>query len=157
MSGTVTITEAEYARLCAAAEEGADMHAARSVAARLAAGAEELLPAEVADRLIDGHNPLRGWRTYRGISQSYLARSAGVSRVQINEIEAGARHRICPDAAIPRRCPPHHSRRPRARLTSGEHPAPRPKSRPPKASFSPPRLSHATRKALPTDGSSFSA
>ncbi len=89
MSGTVTITEAEYARLCAAAEEGADMHAARSVAARLAAGAEELLPAEVADRLIDGHNPLRGWRTYRGISQSYLARSAGVSRVQINEIEAG--------------------------------------------------------------------
>ncbi len=89
MSETVTITRAEYDRLCAAAEEGVDLHVARSVAARLKAGAEELLPAEVADRLIDDHNPLQVWRTYRGMSQSHLARSAGVSRVQINDIEAG--------------------------------------------------------------------
>jgi len=89
MSETVTITKAEYARLCAAAEESMDIRAARSVIARLKTGAEELLPAEVADRLINGQNPLKIWRIYRGMSQSHLARSASVSRVQISDIEAG--------------------------------------------------------------------
>ncbi len=89
MSETITISRAEYDRLCIAAEESADIHAARSVAAGLDTGAEEMLPADVADRLFDGHNPLKVWRTYRGMSQSGLARSAGVSRVQIIDIEAG--------------------------------------------------------------------
>ena len=59
MSGTVTIAKARYARLCAAAEENTDIRPARSVAARVETGAEELLLAEVADRLIDGHSLLK--------------------------------------------------------------------------------------------------
>ena len=67
----------------------ADFRAALAVEARIAAGADELVPASVADRLIDGAPPLRVWREHRGLSQSALARAAGVSRVQIVEIEAG--------------------------------------------------------------------
>ena len=71
------------------AEEYEDFRAALSVEARIAAGTEELVPAFVADRLIDGEAPLRVWREYRGLSQSALARASGVNRVQIVEIEAG--------------------------------------------------------------------
>ncbi len=89
MSDTVTISTVEYDHLCAMAEELADMRAALSVEARIEAGIEELVPATVADRLIDGENPLRVWRDYRGMSQSGLARAAGVDRVQLADIEAG--------------------------------------------------------------------
>ena len=89
MSETVTIRKAEYDRLCAAADDLADIQAALAVRARIEAGTEELVPAAVADRLIDGEAPLKVWRECRGLSQSDLARVAGASRVQIVDIEAG--------------------------------------------------------------------
>lgn len=61
--------------------------------ARLAAGEEELVPAVVLDRLLDGENPVRVWRTHRGLTQSGLARASGVHRVVIADIEAGRRGR----------------------------------------------------------------
>ena len=89
MNDTVTIPRAEYERLCALEEEFADIQAALSVEARVASGEEELIPAQVVDRLIDRESPLRVWREYRALSQSALARASGVNRVQIVEIEAG--------------------------------------------------------------------
>ena len=89
MTETVTIPKVEYDRLCATADDMADLQAVLSIRARLDAGIEELVPAAVADRLIDGENPLRVWREHRGISQSALARASGTSRVQIVDIEAG--------------------------------------------------------------------
>lgn len=89
MNDTVTIPRAEYERLCALEEEFADIQAALTVEARIASGEEELIPAQVVDRLIDRESPLRVWREYRALSQSALARASGVSRVQIVEIEAG--------------------------------------------------------------------
>ena len=89
MNDTVTIPRAEYERLCALEEEFADIQAALSVEARIASGEEELIPAQVVDRLIDRESPLRVWREYRAFSQSALARASGVNRVQIVEIEAG--------------------------------------------------------------------
>ena len=89
MSDTVTISRAEYERLCALEEEFADIQAALSVEARIASGEEELIPAQVVDRLLDRESPLRVWREYRALSQSALARASGVNRVQIVEIEAG--------------------------------------------------------------------
>ena len=47
------------------------------------AGTEELVPAAVADRLIDGESPLKVWRGHRALSQSALARASGVNRVQV--------------------------------------------------------------------------
>ena len=89
MNDTVTISRAEYERLCALEEEFADIQAALSVEARIASGEEELIPAQVVDRLIDRESPLRVWREYRALSQSALARASGVNRVQIVDIEAG--------------------------------------------------------------------
>ncbi len=89
MDDTVTIPRAEYERLRAADDELSDFRAALAVEARIAAGTEELVPAQVADRLIDGEAALRVWRAHRGLSQSALARASGVSRVQIVDIEAG--------------------------------------------------------------------
>ena len=89
MSETVTIPRVEYERLCAMEEEFTDIRMALTVEARIASGAEELVPAHLADRLIDGESPLRVWREYRGLSQSALARASGVNRVQIVEIESG--------------------------------------------------------------------
>lgn len=89
MGDTVTISTSEYDRLCAIAEDLADIRAVLSFQVRIEAGAEEFVPATVADRLIDGESPLKVWRDYRGMSQSGLARAAGVDRVQIVDIEAG--------------------------------------------------------------------
>ena len=89
MNETVTIPKAEYNRLCALEEELADMQAALAVEARIANGEEELIPAGVVDRLLDGEPPLRVWREFRNLTQTALARASGVNRVQIVEIEAG--------------------------------------------------------------------
>ena len=89
MSDTVTISAVEYDRLCAMADELADIRAALSVQARIEAGTEEFVPADVADRPIDGDSPLKVWRDHRRMSQSSLARVAGVDRVLILDIEAG--------------------------------------------------------------------
>ena len=89
MNETVTIPKAEYDRLCALEEELADVQAALAVEARIANGKEELIPAGVVDRLLDGDPPLRVWREFRNLTQAALARASGVNRVQIVEIEAG--------------------------------------------------------------------
>ena len=88
MSETITITRAEYNRLCAAEEDFADLQAALAARARIEAGTDELVPAAVADRIIDGANPLRVWREHRGLSQSALARGSGVDRARIADIES---------------------------------------------------------------------
>ncbi|MCY4377514.1 MAG: helix-turn-helix transcriptional regulator [Spirochaetaceae bacterium] len=88
MSETVTIPKAEYDRLRALEEDFSDIQTALAVEARLATGEEELIPAEVVDRLLDGEPPLRVWREFRNLTQSELARASGVNRVQIVDIEA---------------------------------------------------------------------
>ena len=89
MNETVTIPKAEYERLLALQEDFADIQAALAVEARIATGDEELIPANVVDRLLDGEPPLRVWREFRNLTQADLARSSGVNRVQIVDIEAG--------------------------------------------------------------------
>lgn len=88
MSETVTIAKAEYDRLRALEEDLGDIQRALAVEARLAKGEEELIPADVVDRLLDGEPPLRVWREFRNLTQSGLARTSGVNRVQIVDIEA---------------------------------------------------------------------
>ena len=86
---TVTIPKAEYERLLALQEDFVDTQAALAVEARIVTGDEELIPANVVDRLLDGEQPLRVWREFRNLTQADLARSSGVNRVQIVDIEAG--------------------------------------------------------------------
>lgn len=72
-----------------AAEDMADLRACDNATAALAAGEDELVPADYAKRLIAGESPLRVWRELRGLSQVKLGAVSGVSRVQIADIEAG--------------------------------------------------------------------
>jgi DNA-binding Xre family transcriptional regulator len=57
---------------------------------RIAAG-EELVPAEVVYALLDGGNPIRVWREYRGLSQGELAAKAGISASYLSQLETGKR------------------------------------------------------------------
>ena len=89
MNEMVTIPREEYDRLRAAAEDLADLQSYDRAIAALAAGAEELIPAVYANRLLDGESPLRVYRDLRGLTQATLAERAGVNRVTVAEIETG--------------------------------------------------------------------
>ncbi|MDO9414857.1 helix-turn-helix domain-containing protein [Pararhizobium sp.] len=71
------------------AEDLEDVQAIQDFERRLAAGEEELIPAELVDRLIDGDNPVRVWREFRGLPAKDLAAAAGISAAYISEIETG--------------------------------------------------------------------
>jgi mRNA interferase RelE/StbE len=89
MNEMVTIPKDEYLRLKALEEDLADLQSVAEILQRLDVGEEELIPAAVVDRLLDGQAPLLVWREYRSLSQAELARRSGVNRVQIIDIEAG--------------------------------------------------------------------
>jgi DNA-binding XRE family transcriptional regulator len=89
MNEMVTIPREEYDRLRAAAEDLADLQSYDRANAALAAGADELIPSDYANRLLDGENPLRVYRDFRGLTQAMLAERAGVNRVTVAEIETG--------------------------------------------------------------------
>jgi DNA-binding XRE family transcriptional regulator len=89
MNEMVTIPKDEYLRLKALEEDLADLQSVAELLQRLDVGEEELIPAAVVDRLLDGQAPLLVWREYRSLTQAELARRSGVNRVQIIDIEAG--------------------------------------------------------------------
>ena len=55
----VLIPFEEYERLIEAAEDAADARGVDEIKRRLATGEEELIPAEIVDRMIDGENKLQ--------------------------------------------------------------------------------------------------
>lgn len=79
----------DYDRLIDAAEDRADRKAAQAARARFAAGADEHIPFEMAERILDGENPLRVWREHRGLTVGELAERSGISRPYLSEIEIG--------------------------------------------------------------------
>jgi DNA-binding XRE family transcriptional regulator len=52
---------------------------------------EELVPSEVVYAILDGENPVRVWREYRGFTQDELANAAGISLPYLVQIEADVR------------------------------------------------------------------
>jgi DNA-binding XRE family transcriptional regulator len=91
MGEMISIPVEEYRRLLALAEGMSDVLAYDRAVEALAAGAEELVPAEVARRLVAGEAPLRVWRDHRGLTQAALAERSAVNRVQIANIESGSK------------------------------------------------------------------
>ena len=81
----------EYEKLCEAAENLADIQAFDEAKRRLEEGMEELIPAEFADRIIDGENPVRVWREFRSLSVKELAEKAEISGAYLSQIEGGSR------------------------------------------------------------------
>ena len=91
MREMVTIPAAEYQALLGTAENFADLRTYDRAMAAIARGDEELVPEAFAKRLIAGESPVRVWRELRGLTQTALAAASGVNRVQIANIESGAK------------------------------------------------------------------
>ena len=72
-------------------EETEDIRAYDEAKTALAAGTEELVPGAVVFALLDGANPVRVWREYRGLTQQQLADAAGISKPYLSQIESGKR------------------------------------------------------------------
>ena len=56
-----------------------------------AAGEEELLPAAMVERMVNGESPVRVWRDHRGLSASALAEKAGIAQRYLSQIETRKR------------------------------------------------------------------
>lgn len=89
MGEMISIPLDEYQALVAAREDLADLRAYDRTMAALDSGADEMIPAEYVERMINGESRLRVWRDYRGLTQAALGEAALVNRVQIADIEAG--------------------------------------------------------------------
>lgn len=81
----VVLALAEYERLV----DAADAARADRIMDDIEAGRMELIPAEFANRIIDGENRVRVWREFRGMSARDLAAAAELSAPYISEIESG--------------------------------------------------------------------
>ncbi|UCG23344.1 MAG: helix-turn-helix transcriptional regulator [Chloroflexota bacterium] len=52
---------------------------------------EELVPSEITFAILDGENPIKVWREYRGLTQQQLADAASISKSYLSQIETGKR------------------------------------------------------------------
>jgi ribosome-binding protein aMBF1 (putative translation factor) len=78
----------EYERLVEEAEMLQDVREYDEARKAVAAG-EELVPSEVTYAILDGGNPVRVWREYRGMSRKQLAEASGLTVAYLSQIEAG--------------------------------------------------------------------
>jgi DNA-binding XRE family transcriptional regulator len=85
----VLVPEAEWLAMQEALEDRLDVATHEEFKRRLLAGEEELIPAEIVNRILDGENKVRVWREYRGLSSRELADKAGISAAYLSEIETG--------------------------------------------------------------------
>ncbi len=86
-----SLAEAEFQALVDVVAEASDVAAIHRFKERLAAGEEELLPAEMVDRILDAENPIRVWREHRGFSVKVPADKAGIAPAYLSQIETGKR------------------------------------------------------------------
>ncbi len=81
----------EYLKLLEQAEMLEDIRDYDIAKAELENGEDELIPSEVVEALLDGENPIKVWREYRGQTQQQLADTAGISKPYLSQIETGKR------------------------------------------------------------------
>ncbi len=81
----------EYLELLEQAELLEDIRDFERINAAIERGEEELIPAEVVNAILDGENPIKVWREFRGLTQQQLADAAGISKPYLSQIETGKR------------------------------------------------------------------
>jgi len=81
----------EYLQLIEQAELLEDIRDFDEISAAIERGDEELIPAEVVNAIVDGRNPIKVWREYRGLTQQQLADIVRISKPYLSQIEAGKR------------------------------------------------------------------
>ncbi|MEW6242598.1 MAG: helix-turn-helix domain-containing protein [Chloroflexota bacterium] len=72
-------------------EELEDIRDYDAAKAELERGEDELIPAEVVFAILEGENPVKVWREFRGLTQQQLAEAAGISKPYLSQIETGKR------------------------------------------------------------------
>lgn len=82
---------AEYLALLEQAEELEDIRDFDAANAAIENGEDELIPSEVVYAILDGENPIKIWREFRGLTQAQLAEAAGISKPYLSQIETGKR------------------------------------------------------------------
>lgn len=85
----VVLPESRFIAMREALESREDIQAVHAFHRELAIGEEELVPAEIVNRLLDGENKIRVWRSHREMTARELAAATGLSAPYISEIEAG--------------------------------------------------------------------
>jgi len=80
-----------YLRLAEEAEMLEDIRDYDAIKAAIERGEEELIPGEVVNALLDGENPVKVWREFRGLTQQQLAEAAGISTPYLSQIETNKR------------------------------------------------------------------
>ena len=80
-----------YLQLVEKAEMLQDIQDYDSAKAALVRGDDELIPGEVVYAVLDGANPIKVWREYRGISQQELAGQIGISVPYLSQLETNKR------------------------------------------------------------------
>ena len=81
----------EYLQLIEQAEMLEDIRDYDVAKAELVKGEDELIPAEIVYAILDGENPIKVWREYRGLTQQQLADKAKISKPYLSQIETGKR------------------------------------------------------------------
>ena len=81
----------EYLELLEKAEMLQDVQDYDSAKMALEEGKEELLPESFVNELLEGANPVKLWREYRGLTQKVLAGAAGISVPYLSQLESGKR------------------------------------------------------------------
>jgi len=74
-----------------AAEEMREIVEASLARGRIERGEEETYPAALVARLVAGENPVRAFRSWRGLSAGELARKSGISAPYLSGIETGGK------------------------------------------------------------------
>lgn len=81
----------KYLELLEKAEMLQDVQDYDSAKMALEEGKEELLPESFVNELLEGANPVKLWREYRGLTQKKLADAAGISVPYLSQLETGKR------------------------------------------------------------------
>ncbi len=80
----------DYLRLVADAEMMRDVRDYDGALEAIEQG-EETIPSEIVYAILDGENPIRVWREYRGLTLGQLSHAAGISKPYLSQIETGKR------------------------------------------------------------------
>ena len=81
----------KYLELLEKAEMLQDVQDYDSAKMALEEGKEELLPESFVNELLEGTNPVKLWREYRGLTQKKLADVVGISVPYLSQLETGKR------------------------------------------------------------------